>query len=404
MADIICRCGEPWDSTGGLHFTHSDLPWHSYDQLIRGMGCPCCEGKFKPSISRDLAWRESLEALSEGLKPFDGWPEPTAPNYGEVDKKGKFIYVPRECPPGFADIDPGFLTRIDDLAAMRVVLDHRDEVEGPTNVDPKFSHEVEDIQNTGFWIRFHPDLVRERGSLGGRVNYDSVVKTLEELRAKGNDIFTNLDDGVCVCIANLYGGLVRVFNCADVLLKISHALGNYPILDDLAFSEAECKAKDKIWDEVVEDHLTTLSEWAGMPEKPMRLLIESTRYSDDLPEQLDDKIEIDDAGDAQRQPSLADLEKALLPDLEHVNATLVVSDYDPSVYLLRTPTSHDFGKPTNPGDLVGYVLRDHGKGVTVEITTNMASHCFEHQRHVRWKDLPDRVRETVITLLSLGYT
>ena len=96
MADIICRCGEPWDSTGGLHFTHSDLPWHAYDQLIRGMGCPCCEGKFTPSISRNLAWRESLEAPSEGEEPFDGWPAPTAPRYGEVNKKGEFIYVPRE--------------------------------------------------------------------------------------------------------------------------------------------------------------------------------------------------------------------------------------------------------------------------------------------------------------------
>ncbi len=400
MAYIICRCGEPWDSTWGLHFTHSDLPWHSYDQLIRGMGCPCCGGKFKPSISRDLAWRESLEALSEGEKPFDGWPEPTAPRYGEVDKEGKFIYVPRECPPGFAEVDPGFLGRIGDLAEMRVDMDRHSEVERPTN----FRHEVEDILNTGFWIRFRPDIVRERGSLSGRVNYDSVVKTLEELRAAGNGVFTNLDDGVCVCIANLYGGQVRVFNCADVLLKISHALDSYPILDDLAFSEAERKAKDKIWDEVVEDHLTTLSEWAGMPEKPMRLLIESTRYSDDLPEQLDDKIEIDDAGNAQRQPSRADLEKALLPDLEPVNATLLVSDYDPSVYLLSSPTSHDFGNPTNPGELVGYVLRDHGKGVDVEITTNMASHCFGHRCHARWKDLPDRVRETVITLLSSGHS
>lgn len=402
MADIICRCGEPWDSTGGLHFSHSDLPWHSYDQLVRGMGCPCCEGKFRPSVARDMAWRESLEALSEGLEPFDGWPDPTAPKYGDT-KKGKFIYVPRECPPGFADIDPGFLARIDDLAAMRVEMESRDEVQGPIDVDPKRIYEVKDILNTGFWIRFRPDLVREHGSLGGRVNYDAVVEALEELRTKGNEVYTSLDDGVCVCIANLYGGEVRVFNCVDTLLELSNALGNYPILNDLAFSEAESKAKDKIWEELVEDHLSTLSEWAGIPEKPMRLLIGSTRFSDDLPEQLDDKIELDDKGDAQRQPSREDLEKALILDLEPVNATLLVSDYDRNVYLLKTPASHDFGKPTNPGELVGYLIRDNGKSADAEITRNMAAHCFAHEEHARWKHVPFHVQDTVISLLSSGY-
>lgn len=403
MADIICRCGEPWDSTGGLHFTHSDLPWHSYDQLIRGMGCPCCEGKFKPSISRDLAWRESLEALSEGLKPFDGWPEPTAPNYGEV-KNNKFIYVPRECPPSFRDLDSDFLNKIGDLASMKVKMDGDEEFEGPSTAQMPAFRSAANILETGFWIRFHPERIRTQGSIAGRVNYDAVMEKLNAMRKDNIRVYTYSENSLYVCVANNYGGKVEVFlPVVEFLLETTRGLENYPILDDLAFSEAECKAKDKIWDEVVEDHLTTLSEWAGMPEKPMRLLIESTRYSDDLPEQLDDKIEIDDAGHAQRQPSLADLEKALLPDLEPVNATLVVSDYDPSVYLLRTPTSHDFGKPTNPGDLVGYVLRDHGKGVNVEITTNMASHCFEHQRHVRWKDIPDRVRETTITLLSAGH-
>jgi hypothetical protein len=366
------------------------------------MGCPSCEGKFKPSISRDLAWRESLEALSEGEKPFDGWPEPTAPNYGEV-KNNKFIYVTRERPPSFHDLDSDFLNKIGDLASMKVKMDGDEEFEGaaPDKVTPRPS--TANILETGFWIRFMPDHICTRNSIAGRVNYDAVMKTLNDLREKAFDIYTYSDNSLYVCIANNYDGKVHTYLVVKTLLEIKGSLENYPILDDLAFSEAECRAKDKIWDEVVEDHLTTLSEWAGMPEKPMRLLLESTRYSDDPRRQLDDKIEIDDAGHAQRQPSLEDIEKALLPDLEPVNATLLVSDYDPSVYLLRTPTSHDFGKPTNPGDLVGYVLRDHGKGVTVEITTNMASHCFEHQRHVRWKDLPDRVRETTITLLSAGH-
>lgn len=84
MASICCaRCGEPWDSTGGIHHSHSDLTEKQYQLLLEGRGCPTCCGDpmnhagFAEAIAmggdehemRQEAvrqWRRSIEALSEG--------------------------------------------------------------------------------------------------------------------------------------------------------------------------------------------------------------------------------------------------------------------------------------------------------------------------------------------------
>ena len=72
MADIICRvCGEPWDSTGGLHHSHSDLTWWQYKQLIHGMGCPCCGGEYPEHTDTEARndifdrWESSIVNLAE---------------------------------------------------------------------------------------------------------------------------------------------------------------------------------------------------------------------------------------------------------------------------------------------------------------------------------------------------
>ena len=83
MSDIICaRCGEPWDSTGGIHHSHSDLNVIQYEVLLEGRGCPCCHGDPQHFVDIDHAtvieisdeerkrwveqWRKSVERLSEG--------------------------------------------------------------------------------------------------------------------------------------------------------------------------------------------------------------------------------------------------------------------------------------------------------------------------------------------------
>ena len=74
MTDLICRvCGEGWDSTGGLHYSHSDLTWWQYEQLVHGVGCPCCAGERPEGLDPETRasyynrWLDSIHYLSEGM-------------------------------------------------------------------------------------------------------------------------------------------------------------------------------------------------------------------------------------------------------------------------------------------------------------------------------------------------
>lgn len=76
MSSIQCaRCSEPWDSTGGLHYSHSDVSEEDYEALLKGEGCPCCqqnlespEDAYAPEFIE--AWQRSVEHLSEGLPEY----------------------------------------------------------------------------------------------------------------------------------------------------------------------------------------------------------------------------------------------------------------------------------------------------------------------------------------------
>lgn len=88
MSDIHCRyCGEPWDSTGGLHHTHSDLHWSEYWQLVAGLGCPSCEGSWLRSPAHEDAWLRSLRALGEG-EIWDAADAPQPPWLGHFTGDG----------------------------------------------------------------------------------------------------------------------------------------------------------------------------------------------------------------------------------------------------------------------------------------------------------------------------
>ena len=74
--DIHCRiCGEPYSCVGGLHFTHTDMPWWEFNQFIRGKGCPCCFGERRNDEATarpilDRKWYESISAASDEVTPY----------------------------------------------------------------------------------------------------------------------------------------------------------------------------------------------------------------------------------------------------------------------------------------------------------------------------------------------
>lgn len=66
--DVYCRCGEPW-SCQGRHYTTTDLSLWDWSLLLRGAGCPCCEGDFTESLARDDQWRRTVTRAFEGEAP-----------------------------------------------------------------------------------------------------------------------------------------------------------------------------------------------------------------------------------------------------------------------------------------------------------------------------------------------
>lgn len=77
--DIHCRiCGEPYSCVGGLHFTHTDMPWWEFDQFIRGKGCPSCYGTKRNDEATarpilDDKWMSSLINATDEVEPYPGW-------------------------------------------------------------------------------------------------------------------------------------------------------------------------------------------------------------------------------------------------------------------------------------------------------------------------------------------
>jgi len=70
VSQITCaRCGELWDSTGGIHHSHSDLVEEDYERLLNGVGCLCCRENISAGTTEYAfisEWQHSVERLSEG--------------------------------------------------------------------------------------------------------------------------------------------------------------------------------------------------------------------------------------------------------------------------------------------------------------------------------------------------
>lgn len=71
MTDAICyRCGEPWDVTGGLGHTHTDMTFWQFENFIHGAGCPCCRGEINeriPEPERRERWTHSLMGATDEI-------------------------------------------------------------------------------------------------------------------------------------------------------------------------------------------------------------------------------------------------------------------------------------------------------------------------------------------------
>jgi len=89
MPDVYCRvCGEPWGCSG-INYTTTDVPWWVWQQIIQGVGCPCCAAKYAGDITaeehsnREHRWRSSVQSVVDGSLrvTWAFYPDPVMPSY-----------------------------------------------------------------------------------------------------------------------------------------------------------------------------------------------------------------------------------------------------------------------------------------------------------------------------------
>lgn len=243
MADIACRCGEPWDSTGGLHYTHSDLSWWQYDQLVRGIGCPCCEGEFDQDPQRDEAWRRSVQFLAdgscEGGEPYVGFPLSVSPPWYQGH------YMGENDPPQWEDmVDTN--TR-DGLESLSVVF-NPDTSEGCAVLPPDcfLVSSTDIVRDTNATVALDA-----LGDAATTRHTGEIEVVLFKMTPKGV-FLTKASDGTTVL---------------ETLSEFAAALEDYPCLDDEAVSKAESEQREELIETWIEDHRDEIGiEWGLTPE------------------------------------------------------------------------------------------------------------------------------------------
>lgn len=295
MSDLLCRCGEPWDSTGGLNFTHSDMPWWEYDQCVRGHGCPSCGGEFSADAARDLAWHRSVEFLANGSitgDPYPEYPAPCAPAYcrrpnGQVVYRGSddepwHDLIPKEIQERFRDSDfqLGEHPNRADIDELRPL--------------PWLPNE-EAMTWAGLWIRLLPETISDRDDVPvmERANGIALRATLEEHGLP--HWFLDTEGAFWIGIGWIrYGTWTPFPSTLQVVEDVLHTMESHPLLDDDTYDTLVAEKKQEVFEEFLENN--GLAEFAGVSGEVMKTFLES-RSGDIL-----GRIELDKWGKVATEP------------------------------------------------------------------------------------------------------
>lgn len=404
MADVVCRCGEPQDSTGGLHFSHAGMEWWVYDQLIRGCGCPTCGGDFKPTKERDERWHRSVQFLSDGSvtgDPYPGWPAPTWPDYckrpsGDPEYRG-------------SDQDPW-----DDLipAAIKVRFKDKDYQLGecPLKADmeePKRLAAKPDkvsVHWAGIWVRLAEEFISDHrdAPLLEQSNGRALVKMMED-RVRHWEI----DDNGAFWIAVGYIRYGKAWTFESVITfidEVERALQDHPALDEEDYDKVVEAKKEEAVEEVLDE--LNLAEWVGVPDEILKLYLE-TKRSDIMSE-----VELDDRGEAQRTPDDKFFRKLLAPMFPPVHHEILRATADPQVYVLYPKPMECMEARTTAHDIVKGVMlfvrgRKGGSEVAIEarpakeikLVEFAKTGSYTQMNWVRWDTLGHELQCCILDLI-----
>jgi len=413
MADIICRvCGEPWGSTGGLHHTHSDLTWWCYDELIRGRGCPRCDGVRPDGVPQGQfndAWQRSVAFLADGSitgDPYKGWPKPTWPAYCK-EADGSYRYRDANDDP-WEDIIP---------ASLRAMFPDKDcklseHPERKNAEEPKrltYGPCEETMIWTGVWVPLGHDKISDSGEapLLERCNGKALQKMLGDEDSGVQHFYVDEDGNFWVGVAYIRYDRATVF---DTAVKFVHdvlrSLENNALLDDDLYSEMEAEAKGDLLEEILEREAPW--EWSGAPALILKGFLE-TKKSEILAE-----IELDTYGKESKRPDELFFKKLLVNDVEPVHHEILRSNLDPQVYVLYPKSfevvSNYGGVPSE--FLTGLLLFARGAegGAKVKIEVRpletiprrefMAPGSSNTLRYVKWSTLGFTLQDAILDLIA----
>ena len=225
MTQIQCRiCQEPYDCTGGLHYTHTDLNAWEFEQFIKGYGCPCCQGELDYEVTEDEkadrtnAWARSLQGATDETVPYPNFYDQLRVNW----QTGLWI---------------------DEPPSLKEVL-----AKGLYGLDPDaLSAENFDSGESALWYQMGNEHYNDdRRDMRGYTNY---VWVTGKLGGPSCDPlpYRYSDDGLEVKVATRsVSGRIAVNQCGIfTIVDAEKILSDSPLLDEDAFNQMEHEAAEE---------------------------------------------------------------------------------------------------------------------------------------------------------------
>lgn len=412
MADIVCRvCQDRWGSTGGLHFSHSDLPWFQYDLLIRGCGCPTCEGVRPAGVTEgafDDTWRRSVAFLSDGSvtgDPYPGWPVPTWPDYCRRPT-GDPEYRDANDDPWDSLIPAAIKVRFKDKNYQLGQCPLRADME-----EPKYLAQRPDkvsVHWAGLWVRLLEEKISDHrdAPLLEQSNGRALVKMMED-RVRHWEVD---DDGAFwLAVGYIRYGKAWTFESVITFIdEVERTLQDTHALDEEDYDKEVEAKKDEVLEEILRG--LNLAGWCGVPDEILGLYLETQRS------EIMTEIELNGRGEAQRTPDKKFFRKLLAPHFPPQHHEILKATADPQVYaLFQKPFELMASSVTSvsvvPGIMIFARSRKAGSEVAIElrpakeiqISQFAKEGSYGQLNYVKWEHLGLELQRCILDLIHGTY-
>lgn len=255
MPDVYCRvCGEPWGCSG-INYTTTDVPWWVWEQIIKGMGCPCCATKYAGDITheehstREHRWRNSVRSVVDGSlsAPWAGYPDPVRPSY----------VATRICPD--FPVQPGLLRQ---WGGSRVPIfvpstEHPYEAKDFEGTPERSYIEYDENDIPTVWLPVIHDWAERPSYTREYCNYQDVMKWIR----KGHITYRTANDYLEVAIATVdvtaYAPIMFPRVVHTKIIEEAEEIWNSS--DGILDEEAYYRARETQREELYEDEIVRLS-------------------------------------------------------------------------------------------------------------------------------------------------